>query len=225
MSARRAGLIVLTVVLVALAGCTTGDLGTGAGSNDEAAPSTTTIPPTQTDSTQDHATSTDRNQETAETDTRTTPTDWKPESGSYAGRIEVVSVAATVTDDEEIGAVNVTVKPDSGTVDLSETAIQWVGPDSTHTFDPPAVDGNGARYGVQRLVVSDGPVTLLNSTDNYVILSFDLGDDDGIAGATPFGSHLGPGDQAQLVFATGEQTTSERLVVPDSLARKDAVNL
>jgi len=221
----RTGVVVLTVVLFAVAGCSTGDPGVDSSPGDETALSTdATEAPTRTNTARNHDTRTDHGT-TAETETRTTTTDWKPDDGSYEGRIEVVSVAATVTDDEEIGVVNVTVKPASGTVDLSETVIRWTGPDTTHTFAPPAVDGSGARYGVQRLVVSDGPVTFLNSTDNYVKLSFDLGDDDGIAGATPFGTHLRPGEQARLVFATGKRTTSERLVVPHSLAGEDAINL
>lgn len=225
MDYHRTGVVVLTVVLLAVAGCSTGDPGVHSSPGDETALSTDAPEtPTQTNTARNHDTRTDH-ETTAETETRTTTTDWRPDDGSYEGRIEVVSVAAAVTDDEEIGVVNVTVKPDSGTVDLSETAIRWTGPDADHTFAPPAVDGSGARYGVQRLTVSEGPVTLLNSTDDYVILSFDLGDDDGIAGTTPFGTHLRPDEQARLVLATGEQTTSERLVVPASLAGKDVVPL
>jgi flagellin FlaB len=145
--------------------------------------------------------------------------------------LDVVTGTGTVQDDRVV-QVALTVKraPDAGTIDLRETTVSWDGYTLAHDGVEADDDPDG-RFRVDPVADSDGSAPVLNDDADRFTLVFDLGDatteaSEWESSAYPFGSPLEEGEVAEPDLTTGSGgTTTVRLVVPETLAGAESVNL
>lgn len=152
------------------------------------------------------------------------------ESGAgVSNGLVVVGQTGTAVTEDGIGRVNLTVTAGSATdeIDLSETTVTWVGPAGSYNVAHGSTGATGdARFHVRTRSDPNDSAPVVDSRDDRLVLSFDLGRSDDVAAVGEFGERLGPGDQALLVITTGEGDTNRvRLAAPRSLGRRPAVVL
>jgi flagellin FlaB len=169
-------------------------------------------------------------------------------------RLQVVSatgdhITGSGGQSNTLGVVNLTVKkaPGASNVDLENVTVQWVGPSGTYNLVEAAVSAQGAdgSFLVSPFKDADDSEPVLNEPDDRMVMTFDIGDEDivQLAGSTgssnletgdpsgftdgqTFGDELGEGSQVSLKLTTKSgATATSRLVVPQSLSGKSAVNL
>ncbi|MUV89123.1 hypothetical protein GJ629_03745 [Halapricum sp. CBA1109] len=145
--------------------------------------------------------------------------------------LDVIAGTGTVQDDRVV-QVALTVKraPDAGTIDLTETTVSWS--DYTLVHDGvEAEDDPDGRFRVDPVSDSDGSAPVLNDDTDRFTLVFDLGDatteaSEWESSAYSFGSPLEEGEVVAPDLTTGSGgTTTVRLVVPETLAGAESVNL
>jgi flagellin FlaB len=132
-----------------------------------------------------------------------------------------------------LGVVNLTVKkaPGASNVDLENVTVQWVGPSGTYNLVEAAVSAQGAdgSFLVTAFKDADGSEPVLNEPDDRMVMTFDIGDRDltnQLQESDTFAEDLEEGSQISLKLTTKSgATATERLVVPQSLSGKSAVNL
>ncbi|QGN06655.1 hypothetical protein Hrd1104_04670 [Halorhabdus sp. CBA1104] len=140
-----------------------------------------------------------------------------------ADRIAVVNTVGSNIENESVGTVSMTVKlaPGSGPIDVTETTVQWVGSSGTYVLVADGVGGGDGQFTIEAIRDDDNSIQssgTLNSPEDRAQLVFSPGDG--------FGARLDAGTQGQLTFTTESgTTTTATIVVPDSLAGKDAVAL
>ena len=129
------------------------------------------------------------------------------------GRLEPVAVSGTVSG-TTIDRVNVTVKlaSGSGTVDLRDITIQWVGESDVATLTWNGTTTTGATF-VITPHGDTGPV--LDAATDRATLTVDPED---------FGPALEAGDVVTLILITRAEKTY-RLRVPDELGGRSSVSL
>jgi len=171
------------------------------------------------------------------------------ETGQQSGqqvsdRLQVAAATGSQLDNSGVGIVNVTVKksPGASNIDLESATVQWVGPSGTYNLVNQSVDAAGAdgHFGITVFKDSDESRPVLNDPDDRMIMVFDLGQDDvGIddaedssgndltaEGDAYFGNEVGEGASVNLRITTQSgATTSEQLVVPETLSGESAVQL
>ncbi|MDG5775541.1 archaellin/type IV pilin N-terminal domain-containing protein [Haloarculaceae archaeon H-GB2-1] len=168
-------------------------------------------------------------------------------------RLQVVSSSGESIDSDAgtVGVVNLTVKkaPGATNIDLENATVQWVGPSGTYNLVNASVSATGSDgfFGITPFKDSDDSAPVLNDPDDRMVMTFDIGQDDttadesasnpdsgdpsvtgssATAGKDYFGSPLDEGSSVTLKITTKSgATTSERLVVPESLSGESAVSL
>jgi flagellin FlaB len=145
---------------------------------------------------------------------------------------------------EEVGVVRLTVKkaPGADDIDLENATVQWVGEQGTFNLVNASVDSAGAdgHFGIIAFKDPDGSAPVLNDPDDRMVMVFDVGDNDtdvdnfnhnqdgsSDEGDDYFSSNrLGEGETVQVKITTKSgATTTERLVVPETLSGSSAVTL
>jgi len=145
--------------------------------------------------------------------------------------IEVNSVGEISTQNPaEVGIVNITVSksPGADDIDLDNVTVQWVDNSGTYDIVSANADANSdGTFDVTEFKDADDSAPVLNSPDDRLTMTFDLGDtQNDYANANEFGSRLERGDTATLSATTLSGATSEiRLSVPQSLSGTSAVSL
>jgi archaellin len=147
-----------------------------------------------------------------------------------SGQLAVVAATGDV-ENGTIEVITLTVKTDgSGTVDLRDATIQWVGPSGATTLVWAGSNSSGPSFGAT-LVNGDGPPVLTRESDRASLVI-----DPGTAvnatttidGRTVDIEETGPAleanTQVDLSLVT-ESTTTYRILVPVSLEGKSRVNL
>jgi flagellin FlaB len=167
-------------------------------------------------------------------------------------RLQVAGTTGTKLGGSEVGIVNVTVKksPGASNIDLENATVQWVGPTGTFNLVNASVDAAGAdgHFGIVAFKDADGSHPVLNDPDDRMIMVFDLGEDQAVYddsyndigtsksarrgsqdttdGFAYFSSQLQEGQSVNLKITTKSgATTSNQLVVPQTLSGQDAVEL
>jgi len=156
-------------------------------------------------------------------------------TSQVTNRLEVTGATGShITNAEKIGVVNVTVTqaPGAENINLENVTAQWVGPSGTYSVIEENASSPGAegRFLTTAFKDSDGSSPVVNSPDDRIIMTFDIGTGSGELGATgnteTFAEKLGGGETVELQLSTqagGEVTTT--LVVPESVDGKEAINL
>jgi flagellin FlaB len=168
-------------------------------------------------------------------------------------RLQVVSASGENIDTGAgtVGVVNLTVKkaPGATNIDLENATVQWVGPSGTYNLVNASVQATGADgfFGITGFKDADNSMPVLNDPDDRMVMTFDIGSDDTTADEDPnnpdsgdpavqdstatsgkdyFGDPLEEGSSVTLRITTKSgATTTERLVVPESLSGESAVSL
>ncbi|GGK57859.1 archaellin/type IV pilin N-terminal domain-containing protein [Haloarcula sebkhae] len=152
-------------------------------------------------------------------------------SDSTTNRIQVVSMTGDhFTGNSEVGVVNVTVKraPGAGNVDLGKTTVQWIGPSgSYYQLAVGGADGNpDGRFVVSTVQDKDDSQPVLNSVEDRLTISLDLGESREVTGATTFGKPLPEGETATLrISSPAGAMTTEEVVVPKTISGESSVML
>jgi flagellin FlaB len=176
------------------------------------------------------------------------------ETGQQSGaqvtnRLQVVSATGDHLHDEGVGVVNLSVKkaPGATNIDLENATAQWVGPSGTYDLVDATVVASGADgyFGTTAFKDADNSAPVLNDPDDRMVMTYDIaqdyttadedaansnsgdpGDTVGTAGKDYFGSLLEEGATVSIRITTKSgATTTEQLVVPESLSGSSAVTL
>jgi len=152
---------------------------------------------------------------------------------STAGDVEVNTVdnPSTAETVDTIGALEITVSkaPGASNIDLSEVTIQQT--DDTGTFDLvyEGVFTAGAQDGafdVAALKDEDSSLPVVNSVDDRLIIELDMGTNTLGSPTNVYGQELSEGASARIQINTQQgASTTERIVVPQSLSGEEAVAL
>jgi len=132
---------------------------------------------------------------------------------------------------DTIGVLEITVSkaPGASNIDLSEATIQQT--DDTGTFDLvyEGVFEAGAQDGafdVAALKDEDSSLPVINSVDDRLIIELDMGSDSLGSPANVYAKELTEGSSARIQINTQQgASTTERIVVPQSLSGEEAVAL
>jgi flagellin FlaB len=215
----QALLIALLAVLVLLAGCNgLGGAGTG----------------TDTDTEADAVGAEDESEADEGDDDEQTVTTTQPRQ-QVTNRLQVFAATGSNIENGTVGTVNLTVgkAPGADDIDLQDVTVQWVDDSGTYDVVAPSVEADAVdgHFGVAAVKDDDGSAPLVNGPDDRMVLTMDIGSndlavDDSGRGAGAFGERLEAGESAtlRLTTETGASTTV-RLVVPESLAGREAVTL
>ena len=145
-------------------------------------------------------------------------------------RLQVLSATGEKTGSSggAIGNVSLTTTkaPGADDIDLTEVTVQWVDDSGTYNLvseDSSASNADG-QFSIDPFKDDDTSSPVINSPDDRILLTFDLGTVDGnVDAGVP---DLSEGQSATLRITTSSGTaTTERLVVPESLSGTSAVNL
>ncbi|MCU4717137.1 hypothetical protein OB916_03545 [Halobacteria archaeon HArc-curdl5-1] len=145
--------------------------------------------------------------------------------------VNVVDSPGTAETRDTIGVLEITVSkaPGASNIDLSEATIQQT--DDTGTFDLvyEGVFTAGAQDGafdVAALKDEDGSLPVINSVDDRLIIELDMGTNTLGSPANVYGEELAEGSSARIQINTQQgASTTERIVVPQSLSGEEAVAL
>ena len=182
------------------------------------------------------------------------------ETGQQSGqqvtnRLQVDAVVGTnlkpkpPSEHEYVGVVNVTVKksPGASNVDLENATVQWIGSSGTYNLIATTVNSKSAatdgRFNVTSFKDADGSKPVLNSPDDRMILTLDIGEDDTgyntvgwtdeegnlVSGDVEFGgvdTRLKEGQSVTLRITTKSgATTTESFTVPSTLSGVNTTSL
>jgi len=146
-------------------------------------------------------------------------------SDRFTGQLEVVAVTGTVQDGT-VEVVNITVgqATQSGTTDLRDATVQWVGPGGAATLVWAGADADGPTFGLTTVRDDDGSGPVLDSVRDRAILTVDPGS--GINATTEVdgetvdvrqvGPALEPGDTVDVAVVT-DGSARYRIQVPLTL--------
>lgn len=226
---RRTVLLAAGVGIGGLAGCSSETLSGGDGDDEDetdAPPSSTARAVTPTTEAEDGSLLPEEQTTTA----RTT----EERARQVSDRLQVVSAAGFVTDDDRIGRVELVVKqaPGSGDVDLSTATLSWIDSGGSYLLSSAAGDGGGgdAEFGLLAVKDPTDSFPTIDSPEDRFLVVCDLGEPtdeyEGPAPPTTFGEPLEEGGTAsvKLTLSSGAVTT-DRLVVPETLSGSQAVEL
>lgn len=225
---RRTVLLAAGVGIGGLAGCNSETLG-GENSDDEDetdAPPSTSSAATATTAADDGGLLPEEETTAARTTEESTP--------RVTRRLDVVSAAGFVTDDDRIGRVELVVRqaPGSGDIDLSTATLSWIDSGGTYMLTSAAGDGGGgdAEFGLLAVKDPTDSFPTIDAPEDRFLLVCDLGaptdEYEGPAPPTAFGEPLGEGSSAtlKLTLSSGAETVV-RLAVPETLAGSEVVEL
>jgi flagellin FlaB len=162
------------------------------------------------------------------------------ETGQQSGqqvtnRLEVSNAVGTEinSDAGELYLFNITVKkaPGADNIDLENVTARWVGPSGTYNLVNSSVSSSGAdgNFGVRAFKDADNSKPVLNDPDDRMVMVFDNGADNASidnGNSNSFGQPLSERSSVELRLTTKSgATATARLVVPESLFGKTAVNL
>jgi flagellin FlaB len=157
-------------------------------------------------------------------------------------RLQTIGSTGEIHSDE-VGVVRLTVKkaPGADDIDLENATVQWVGEQGTFNLVNASVDSAGAdgHFGIIAFKDPDDSHPVLNDPDDRMVMVVDVGANDTIVdnlngqeanpseGPEFFSSNrLGEGETVQVKITTKSgATTTERLVVPETLSGSSAVTL
>ena len=147
-----------------------------------------------------------------------------PEEPPAAQDLEVVSTVGRVTDEGTIGSVSSVVKLAAGSdaVDMSEVAVEWVGPSGSYDLQAESSAGGAdGRFALSPIAGQTDSFPVLTEPRDRFQLVFDLGEPDRLEGS--FGEELPEGATAELrLVLPKDNSVREQLVVPSSLADRTA---
>jgi archaellin len=147
------------------------------------------------------------------------------DSGTPA-RLTVLGAAGSSTGENgTVDTVRIVVSnTGGGRVDPASLTATWVGEDTYSLVAAGAGSDADGTFTVEPLDPDRETAALDGHTDRAVLI-FDLGSDD-VAGATEFGSRLGPGETATVsLTASGGSTARADLAVPDPVPASDGFAL
>ena len=132
----------------------------------------------------------------------------------FTNQLEIVTVSGRISGDT-VDLVNVTVKPasDSGTADLRDVVVRWIGPDGARTYTWAGSETAGPNFTVT--VFGDAGETTLSDETDYATLTLD---------PTDGGTALAEGETATVTLISSSEVTY-RLRVPRPLPGKASVEL
>ncbi|MFC7074898.1 archaellin/type IV pilin N-terminal domain-containing protein [Haloarcula halophila] len=148
-------------------------------------------------------------------------------SDSTTNRVGIVSATGNHFTNKQVGVVNLTVRrtPGSGPVDLGQATVQWIGPSGSYyqLAESGASGSPDGRFLVTTIQDDDDSQPVLDDSEDRFRITLDLGDSDNV-GATEFGEELDEGETATVrITTTSGATTTERIVVPQTLSGGSAV--
>ncbi|WP_390884012.1 archaellin/type IV pilin N-terminal domain-containing protein [Halapricum hydrolyticum] len=146
-------------------------------------------------------------------------------------QVDTVDSPSTAETEDAIGVLEITVSkaPGASNIDLSEATIQQT--DDTGTFDLVYEDvftagAQDGAFGVAALKDEDGSLPVINSVDDRLIIELDMGTNTLGSPANVYGEELSEGASARIQINTQQgASTTERIVVPQSLSGEEAVAL
>jgi flagellin FlaA/flagellin FlaB len=142
-------------------------------------------------------------------------------SQKVTNRLNVVSATGTVSTNETVYEVNMTVKkaPGASDINLNNTTISYLGPDnSADLVYRGNADGSATVFSASAIKDADDSVPVLNSPDDRVDLGVDLSQS-GVGNLTE-------GESATMTLVTQSGgSTAVQLRAPQSLAGESAVEL
>ncbi len=139
-------------------------------------------------------------------------------------RLQEVVRTGNVSSSDHIDFVNTTVTqaPGAGEIDLTNATVTFIGPEGTFQLTAASSQGDvsqisGQEFGVKTIKDVDGSAPVLNDPDDRFSLVFNV---------TEFTTALEEGEEVTIKVNTlGGATTTIRFKVPESLGRKDGVEL
>jgi flagellin FlaB len=148
-------------------------------------------------------------------------------SDSTTNRVGIVSATGSHFTNKQVGVVNLTVRrtPGSGPVDLGQATVQWIGPSGSYyqLAESSASGSPDGRFLVTTIQDDDDSQPVLDDSEDRFRITLDLGEPDSV-GATEFGEELDEGETATVrITTTSGATTTERIVVPQTLSGGSAV--
>jgi flagellin FlaA/flagellin FlaB len=151
-------------------------------------------------------------------------------SAQVSNRVQVVSAFGTVSNDEKVTDISLTVMRGSGSddINLSAATIEWIGPNDARTLTHDA-DENGLdsfEFEVTKIKDPDESNPVLNTQDDRLEININakkIGED-----ATEETGYLGldEGEKVKLKITTQYgAVTLYRVNVPQSLSQESAVTV
>jgi flagellin FlaA/flagellin FlaB len=142
-------------------------------------------------------------------------------SAQVSNRVQVVSAFGTVSNDEKVTDISLTVMRGSGSddINLSAATIEWIGPDKAKTLTHDADDGglNGEEFVVNDIKDQDGSSPVLNTQDDRLEIKMS---------AELISNPLDEGETVKLKLTTQYgAVTLYRANVPQSLSQESAVTV
>jgi flagellin FlaA/flagellin FlaB len=150
-------------------------------------------------------------------------------SAQVSNRVQVVSAFGSVSNDEKVTDISLTVMRGSGSddINLSAATIEWIGPNDARTLTHDA-DGDGVtdkEFAVSTIKDPDGSKPVLNTQDDRLEIKIDaklIGED--AVGSSYKG--LDEGETVKLKITTQYgAVTLYRANVPQSLSQESAVTV
>jgi flagellin FlaA/flagellin FlaB len=150
-------------------------------------------------------------------------------SAQVSNRVQVVSAFGTVSNDEKVTDISLTVMRGSGSddINLSAATIEWIGPNDARTLTHDA-DGDGItdnEFSVSTIKDPDGSKPVLNTQDDRLEIKIDaklIGED----AVGPSYKGLDEGETVKLKITTQYgAVTLYRANVPQSLSQESAVTV
>jgi flagellin FlaA/flagellin FlaB len=142
-------------------------------------------------------------------------------SQKVTNRLNVVSATGTVSANETVYEVNMTVKkaPGAADINLNNTTVSFLGPDNSADLVYLGNAGSGdTNFSASAIKDADDSVPVLNSPDDRVDMGIDLSQS-GLG-------NLSEGESASLTLVTQSGgSTAVELRAPQSLAGESAVEL
>ena len=129
--------------------------------------------------------------------------------------VDVVSKSGVV-ENGAVSTVNVVLKraPGSDPVDLTRSAVQWIGPEAATTL---TYDTSAGSESFTTEAIRGSSATALSETEDRARIVMD---------PTAISEPLAPGDKAQLMITTATGNRTETwLSVPQNISGQDTVNL
>ncbi|WP_276301349.1 archaellin/type IV pilin N-terminal domain-containing protein [Halorussus lipolyticus] len=152
-------------------------------------------------------------------------------SAQVSNRVQVVSAFGTVSNNERVNQVNLTVMRGSGSddINLSAATIEWIGPETAKTLTEANYDaatakpgdaaaGEEPHFNVSDIKDGDDSVPVLNTQDDRFTIAMNT---TAITAGT-----LGEGEEVKLKLTTQYgAVTLYRANIPQSLSQESAVTV
>jgi flagellin FlaB len=154
-------------------------------------------------------------------------------SSQVSDRLQVVNVVGDHVENQEVQAINMTVKkaPGADDIDLNTTTIQFVSNEQIEDLiNAERTNSGAANFSTDTIQDDDTSIEsslVLNSQEDRAIISLDLGNNDNVPSAnTSSISNMTEGQEATIELTTqAGGVTTTTLTVPDSLSGKSSVSL